>query len=751
MDQKTSLLVSKQVPDFIRSEYPKFISFLEAYYEFLENKQSGQNNDLLQRSKDLRTITDVDYSLEEFENYFFNSFLNLFPSDISVSKDILIKNVLPIYLSKGSEKSFKLLYRMLFGDSVVIQYPKNSILRASDGNWLIENTLRTLSSVKTEYIGDGLTEIFKLCQQVVSSEIVVKINDTIQTSGFNVFKELKRIEFDTAPLLNDVIEIEYLSFDVTLLVNRQVRGVTSEASALIERTSERLINRNRVYNLFINSKTLKGQFQIGEEIETDVILDDGTLQVLNLQTLSELKTITIEDGGASYNVGDPVTIIGTATEEGIAVVSEVATGLVEEIVLENGGAGFQLNEEVYVPGIDESIFDGFVETINDSGLITPNTVTFYTDTIGDFTSISIGGGDYGFPAAGVEDINTVIGTALTSNTINVGSIATVNISNSSIFATAGIDFEVDGPIVSGTVLLRDLGILGKIDINSGGQNYQVGDQLIFTNLPGVFTGYGAAAEVAEIDEENSNAISRIVITDGGTGYVPGDFPTITVNSVSGTGADLSVYCIMGDGEFLQAFVGDEKPGQILKIKILYPGIGYIVTPAIDLTESGNGQAVANVELRDSYITLPGRWTETRGLLSTEDVRLQGADYYIDFSYVLSSRTEFSKYRDIFKNLVHPAGHILHTEYEIHRFIETDRESVQNSEVEITLSGTVNVNSSIYVIGTGTKFTNGIIETGNTIAINSETRIVDTIISDTELTVTSAFTITTNNETLLITS
>jgi hypothetical protein len=47
VDQKTSLLINRQVPEFVREEHPNFIAFLEAYYEFLENKQGTQKNDLI--------------------------------------------------------------------------------------------------------------------------------------------------------------------------------------------------------------------------------------------------------------------------------------------------------------------------------------------------------------------------------------------------------------------------------------------------------------------------------------------------------------------------------------------------------------------------------------------------------------------------------------------------------------------------------------------------------------------------------
>jgi hypothetical protein len=124
-DNKVSLLINKQVPEFVREEYPVFISFLEAYYEFLENKQGTQKNDLTTKSKELKYISDVDNSIEEFEQQFLNSYATFLPKETTIDKALLIKNVLPLYLSKGSEKSFKLLFRMLFGGELEISYPKN--------------------------------------------------------------------------------------------------------------------------------------------------------------------------------------------------------------------------------------------------------------------------------------------------------------------------------------------------------------------------------------------------------------------------------------------------------------------------------------------------------------------------------------------------------------------------------------------------------------------------------------------------
>ena len=156
-EQKVSLLINHQVPEFVRDEYPTFVNFLEAYYEFLENKQTGQNNDLITKSKDLRYVSDVDYSINQFEDSFFNTFGNLLPKDIQVDKAFLIKQLLPLYLAKGTEKSFKLLFRLLFDEEVEIIQPKSNILRASDGKWTVEKAFRISQDIYSTYTANGNT------------------------------------------------------------------------------------------------------------------------------------------------------------------------------------------------------------------------------------------------------------------------------------------------------------------------------------------------------------------------------------------------------------------------------------------------------------------------------------------------------------------------------------------------------------------------------------------------------------------
>jgi hypothetical protein len=130
----------------------------------------------------------VDDSIDDFEINFFNTYASLVPRDVAVDKSSLIKNVLPLYLSTGSEASFKLLYRFMFGQELQVIYPKNNVLRASDGKWEIENTLKVSSNFYSYYTGNGTTKEFKILQELDATQISVYVNDVLQTSGYFVRK-----------------------------------------------------------------------------------------------------------------------------------------------------------------------------------------------------------------------------------------------------------------------------------------------------------------------------------------------------------------------------------------------------------------------------------------------------------------------------------------------------------------------------------------------------------------------------------
>lgn len=758
--EKISLLISQQVPEFVRDEHPRFVAFLEAYYEFLE--QSGQ---VVNEMKTLRDIPDVDASIDNFEENFFNTYASLFPVNVEISKENLIKNALPFYLAKGSEKSFKYLFRSLFDQEVTITEPKLDVLRASDGKWVQETALRVQNDIYSVYTGDGSTKQFKLAQTSGTQDVIVYLDGIVQTSGFIIKKESRNLLFDTAPATDSQIKVLYNAFDFDLLDTRKITGQLSGANAIIEKTGQKVIAEDNFFELYVNDNDTIGEFINGEKLDSDIIVDDIKVQ-LEITTVSDIKSIIIDKGGASYNVGDPVIFRGAATRDAYAIVSSVSGGTIQSLSVGNGGGGFNIGNNVEAVGYSTVAFSAKVNSIDISGANTANVITVYSDVIGTFNgsvhaaNTVLSTSDWGFSATGTQNLSNTIASALTANTFTIGAVTSITIDTSIINTNVAIPtFDTDSPVVGSdsptigsVVRLRDLGVIGKIKIENGGSGYTIGDTLTFTNPSMAFSGRGATGYVQNVSV--SGAITSLNVS-GGLGYYDSTkWPTVSVVSGTGSNAVLSVESILGDGESYIPFASNTAVGQILTIRIIDSGTGYLDTPIVDLSKSGDGLATANAVLQDSYVTFPGKWTSSDSILSSSDRKLSSGNYYNNYSYLLSSRVEFTKYKNLFKQLVHPAGFVDFAEYLIDRDITVNLPSTSLVSLSREIPGLVNVSAgSIFVTGMNTSFnvaeSLGIISIGSLVAVNNEIYTITSIISNTNLTVSAAYTNSANYQPMIV--
>jgi hypothetical protein len=135
--KKISPLIEAQFPAFIREEGPRFVSFLKAYYEFME--QSGQ---AVNATRSLIDNQDIDRTLDSFVEYFQREFMLNIPKDVLADKRLLVKHIRDFYRTRGSKFSYDFLFYALFNKQIEIVYPGDFILRASDGRWVRETILR---------------------------------------------------------------------------------------------------------------------------------------------------------------------------------------------------------------------------------------------------------------------------------------------------------------------------------------------------------------------------------------------------------------------------------------------------------------------------------------------------------------------------------------------------------------------------------------------------------------------------------
>ena len=96
--------------------------------------------------------------------------------------------------------------------------PRNMNTKGHDAcaKWLIEKAFRISQDVYSYYTANGNTSstavesgntVFQMAQVAGSEEIAVYVDGVLQTSGYNVRRESKKVLFDTAPAANSEIKI----------------------------------------------------------------------------------------------------------------------------------------------------------------------------------------------------------------------------------------------------------------------------------------------------------------------------------------------------------------------------------------------------------------------------------------------------------------------------------------------------------------------------------------------------------------
>ena len=210
VDERFSTQLKDQLPDFVVSNYETFTAFVEAYYEWSE-----QHGNPRAEGVRLNTYNDVDETLDQFLEYFRNTYIKDFPYQLAdgANEKTLIKNVGYMYRSKGSKAAFDLLFRILYNTTIEVDYPKDRILKLSTSTFddrqfiriapllsiteakTIENSLviqRTSSNKeiyatalidKVDYVHEGFFDFFSLAIQDISGTFTTNDPVEIVTAG----------------------------------------------------------------------------------------------------------------------------------------------------------------------------------------------------------------------------------------------------------------------------------------------------------------------------------------------------------------------------------------------------------------------------------------------------------------------------------------------------------------------------------------------------------------------------------------
>lgn len=588
-NNKISHLINSQVPFFVRSDHPNFVAFLEAYYEYLEQEEKVAN-----RIHNIQTYNDIDLTIDDFTENLYDTFMKLVSKDILADRAMLLKNIKDFYRARGTEKSARFLMRILFDEEIDIYYPKKDVLRASDGKWYIQKSIRIRNT---------------------------KINDVLSPS----------------------------LIDLEKYISTQIVGSTSEATAIVESVERFYEGGTQIDELILSN--IDGSFSSGELITA--LFDDveDTKTITSNIFSGIINTINIDNAGALYEVGDPVIIVSSSGSGACATISSVSTGDISSINVLEGGAGYRVDDIVLVTGGGGSGANANIDFVLDNSEVHPNTYNIVNSTISVETNTPLSNAEYSNLNSGNAN-TTLVNTLHFWTFANTGPAARVLV----IASGSGYTSTPTLSAVSNSAI-RSLGIIGELEIVDPGQNYTIGDIIEIDNITGGL-GTGALANVWNVDSAASDAISEVRLIEipghiiGGSGYDQNYLPSCNVNSSTGNGANIIVKNLLGYGAVMTA--ANTTLGAIERIVITNRGSGYTEEPSIDLTGSGDGTATANATIILGVATADGRYLNDDGHLSSYNF-LQDRDYYQNWSYVLKTTHSIKEYREAVKELIHPSG------------------------------------------------------------------------------------------------
>lgn len=417
--------------------------------------------------------------------------------------------------------------------------------------------------------------------------------------------------------------------DVFTFLNKTVSGKSSGAVANVVNVRITFLGGIQ-FAEFVLTLT-SGTFEAGEEI-----FAVGTPS-LNVILFGLVSDFTIVDSGSGYSVGDQIVVTDASGngQEAEVEVSSINSGPISQITVDSIGHGYQLGTRA----------------------VTDNTNAGGTGFLVEVTEIKN-------PYTIVDGVDTY----------TVGEISKLTIVNRGENYTSAPTLTLTDTVISSIGALTDK----LITITNPGDDYAVGDALVFSAgsaagvvasvTPSVDTNEFAFEDDFNLALEGENGIlinddplvdglgpiSRIELTDFGTGYTNLTLPTITVTSGTGSSAVLTPTGIQGESGSVSvdAIGSGSGLGSIREIEIKNFGVNYSTTQTTATVSGGDGNAVITPIISGLGIQ-SGDWTTTDSIIGRRVI--QDSLFFQDFSYVIRSGLGFNDYRSIVKDTLHPAG------------------------------------------------------------------------------------------------
>ena len=516
-----------------------------------------------------------------------------------------IKTIKDFYSAKGTSFSIAYLFKLLYGETVSISYPKDQIIKPSAATWSIDTILRaTLVSGDPTNIKDGLLQQEEdiADPNIKNASALVENYISIKTSDVEIFELVLSEE-----TINGEFIVPYKTklaeplntTDSIITVDSTIGWPERNGKFLIGGT-ELIEYKEKSLNQFIEcTRSANGvveDWDSATEVSSNfrVYINKGTIQevVLNIVGIVDAQQTTLTDTGSYYLPGDKLNIskLGGTSDipelntwlynvKKLIEVSSITFGGVNDqyaTVTCSNPHGLLVGDQVTVYGANPIIYNGtFLVTSRDSETVfqyqlpQPATVLPQGNIL---VSIDLNKG---------KSENSAVFNAIGPYTTNVQNsffnddyvyVASTGIPNYSVGPFPGSALLPGNqrklnrfPLVSTTISNKD-------SINPGPIGTWINGVSIWSYKSKLTKTFGA--------------ITGISITNSGESYDAAFPPTITISGGGGSGASASV----------------TVNGSISEITVESGGSGYTSSPLVSIVGGGGSGASATAIITKGVVS-----------------------------------------------------------------------------------------------------------------------------------------------------
>ena len=530
-------VVSEQLPEFVKSDHPTFVAFLEAYYEWLE-----EHGNAVETTRNIKMYNDIDLTVDTFVDYFKQNYLVDLPDAIINDKRNLLKHIKEFYQAKGTDKALILLFRMLFNEEVSVYYPKNDMLRVSAGQFtsdIIMNIKQTTGPV-TEMVGKQIVQANQPLQPDINRATALVENFIGFTVGDEFIYQMTLTQNSVSGnfVQGQTVTIQGDTGQITGVVDEIITGVDVPVRGAYYDSGDPLVTKNLTPTIQLEDASGYITSETGDNIVTEDIGDSAAFDITSIGR-GGINRYLIQQKGRDYQLNETLAygdsnlgvgaqakinrvegrLINEATGDGILLEngSNILAGDIREIAKEDGdlllledGGKIRPDDSDHIGEIHDILIVDKGTNFTYLPTITVNTtngtgaeIYALSDDIGRITGVqrtNLGSG-YTQPPVVIPQNNMIlcdiVGTFLDGEPITTDAYRILKEDESSLLLETGDRLESEiTEVENGTILEIDTDRnLYKIKVNSYRDNFGVVPDR--SRVIGVTS--GATAKVAQCD------------------------------------------------------------------------------------------------------------------------------------------------------------------------------------------------------------------------------------------------------------